>query len=82
MCKRNEESIDHLLLHCNVVSSIWSVLFTRFGMSWVMCLDVLLICMIAGSPLVGQRVLRCGKWYLCASFGVYGGKEIVEILRT
>jgi len=47
-----------------------------------LCLDVLLICMIAGSPLVGQRVLRCGKWYLCASFGVYGGKEIVEILRT
>jgi hypothetical protein len=36
MCKRNGESVDHFLLHCNVAYAIWSVLFNRFGMSWVM----------------------------------------------
>lgn len=34
MCKRNEESVD--ILHCNVASALWSTLFIRFGMSWVM----------------------------------------------
>jgi hypothetical protein len=32
MCKRNEESVNHLL-HCDVASAILSVLFNRFGMS-------------------------------------------------
>jgi hypothetical protein len=46
-----------------------------------LCLDVSLICMIVGGPLVGQGVLGCGKWCLHASFGVYGRKGIIEILR-
>jgi hypothetical protein len=29
MCKRNEES-------CDVASAIWSALFSRFWMSWIM----------------------------------------------
>jgi hypothetical protein len=36
MCKRNGESVDHLLLHCDVASAIWSAFFSRFGLSWVM----------------------------------------------
>jgi hypothetical protein len=44
-------------------------------------LNVLLICMTAGGLLVGQGVLRCEK-YLHASFGVYGGKRMIETLRT
>jgi hypothetical protein len=35
MCKRNMESVDHFL-HCNVAYALWIVLFTCFGMSWVM----------------------------------------------
>jgi hypothetical protein len=36
MCKRSGESINHLLLHCEVASTLWSVLFTLFGVKWVM----------------------------------------------
>jgi hypothetical protein len=36
MCKSNGESVDHPFLHCDVASAIWSVLFIRFGMPWVM----------------------------------------------
>ena len=27
MCKRDEESIDHLLLHCDLAHVLWSALF-------------------------------------------------------
>jgi hypothetical protein len=36
LCKRNGESVDHLLLHCDVASAMWNNIFTRFGMSWIM----------------------------------------------
>jgi hypothetical protein len=36
ICKRNEELVDHLLLHYDVAYALWSALFTRFGMSWVL----------------------------------------------
>jgi len=40
MCKRNEESVDHLLLHCDVAYAMRSALFTRFDLSWVMPMRV------------------------------------------
>jgi len=36
MCKRDGKLVDHLLLHCDVAYALWSALFTRFGLSWVM----------------------------------------------
>jgi hypothetical protein len=31
MCKRSGESINYLLLHCEVAHTLWSVLFSLFG---------------------------------------------------
>jgi hypothetical protein len=36
MCQRNGETVDHLLLHCDVASAMCSALFSHFGMSKVM----------------------------------------------
>lgn len=36
MCKSSGEFVDYLLLHCNMVSTIWSTFFNRFGLSRVM----------------------------------------------
>jgi hypothetical protein len=36
MCKKNGESVDHLLLHCEVASALWHSIFSRFGLHWVM----------------------------------------------
>jgi hypothetical protein len=36
MCKRSGESINHLLLHCEVARTLWSELFTLFGVKWVL----------------------------------------------
>jgi hypothetical protein len=36
MCKRDGETIDHLLLHCLVAKELWDMVLTLFGVQWVM----------------------------------------------
>ena len=36
MCHRNEEVVDHLLLHCPIAHSLWAYMFQIFGTQWVM----------------------------------------------
>lgn len=36
MCKGSGESTNHLLLHCPVARSLWNMVFSLFGFSWVM----------------------------------------------
>jgi hypothetical protein len=36
LCKLNRESVDRLLLHCEVISALWNAIFSCFGLSWVM----------------------------------------------
>jgi hypothetical protein len=36
MCKRNEESVDHLLVHYEVVYALWNAIFRHFRLSWMM----------------------------------------------
>jgi len=33
---KNGESVDHLLLHCEVVCVLWNAIFSRFSLSWAM----------------------------------------------
>jgi hypothetical protein len=33
MCKRIEESLDYLLLHCEVACTIWNAFFNHLGLS-------------------------------------------------
>jgi hypothetical protein len=36
MCKKSGESIDHVLLHCEVASKVWNMVCQLFGIMWVM----------------------------------------------
>jgi hypothetical protein len=36
MCKKRGESINHLLLHCEVAMEVWNMVFQLFGVMWVM----------------------------------------------
>jgi len=31
--------------------------------------------------LIGLRMLQCGRWFRLTLCGVFGGKEMIEILR-
>jgi len=41
MCKKHGESVDHLLLHCDVARVVWSSFYSLFGVEWVMHSSVL-----------------------------------------
>jgi hypothetical protein len=41
MCKKNGESVDHLVIHCEVATRLWHYMFTLFGIEWVMPQKVL-----------------------------------------
>ena len=36
MCKSNGEPIDHLLIHCPIAMELWAMVFSLFGIHWVM----------------------------------------------
>jgi hypothetical protein len=36
MCKNDEESIDHLFLHCESAHLLWNAFFSCFGLAWAM----------------------------------------------
>jgi hypothetical protein len=44
MCKRDGESVDRLLIHCDIASALWSAIFSRFGLAWIMPRRVLDLC--------------------------------------
>jgi hypothetical protein len=72
MCKKTGESVgvDHLLLHCDVASALWSTLFSRFRKSWVMpkrVIDFLACWWSFGRPMsaaLWKIVLICLFWCL------------------
>ena len=36
LCGKDEESLDHLLLHCPKVHNLWAFIFMMFGVFWVL----------------------------------------------
>jgi hypothetical protein len=40
MCKHGE-SVDHILLHCDLARVVWSCFYSLFGVEWVMPSSVL-----------------------------------------
>ena len=35
MCKRNGDSTDHLLVHCDKAKALWDEIFVRLDIAWV-----------------------------------------------
>jgi len=40
MCSHEEESVDHLFVHCKWVSSLWALAFSLIDISWVQSSNV------------------------------------------
>jgi hypothetical protein len=54
LCKKSGESIDHLLLHCEVARALWSYVLNLFGVEWVMPHSVLEL-LISWGAAIGSR---------------------------
>ena len=78
MCKCNDESVDHLFIHCPVAMDLWSMVLGLFGVSSVM-------------PQLVVGLLACWQgWFGCHQNGhiwiiiphcVFGRKEMVNVLK-
>lgn len=81
MCKKSGETVDHLLLHCDVVRALWIEVFSILELAWVMptTVEALLACWtnLRGIPqikAVWKMVLICILWCLTA----YGRSEMTR----
>jgi hypothetical protein len=70
MCKMNGESMDYLILHCEIARALWNAIFSRFSLSWVMPLRMedLIVCWWMGgrsrSAVMWKMILCCLMWCL------------------
>ena len=55
MCKREEESIDHLFLHCVTAGYLWQLFFSLFGLQRVMHSSVRLMLLSQSGIQVGKK---------------------------
>jgi hypothetical protein len=71
LCKKNGESIDHILLLCDVVRDIWSYFLMLFGVEWVMPRRVLDLLTSWGNSMgCGQAKTICIE--MCLTLYFYG----------
>jgi len=72
MCKKHGESVDHLLLHCDVARVIWSFFYSLFGVEWVMPSSVVDLLSGWGTLLGRGPVFRIWKQVpLCVLWGLW-----------
>jgi hypothetical protein len=63
LSKRDGESVDHLLLHCDVTFVLW-ITFLLGLVCLGLCLEEFSTYLPIGGSLEGQGVLQFGRWYL------------------
>jgi hypothetical protein len=81
MCKKDEsQSIIYSFIARwpMLCSAVFLADLVFFGS----CLVVFWDCVLASVPLVGLRVLWFEKWCIFVSFGPFGGKETIGVLKT
>ena len=82
MCEEEEETIDHLLIHCKFSKMLWDLILSIVGISWVFPHSVLHTLLAWQGVVVGKK--RKKIWFaapLCLS-GLSDALEIGWCFRT
>ena len=85
LCLSKVETIDHLLLHCAKTRVLWNLLFSRFGVSWILSCSVKKTLLRWHGSFVGkahkkawQATLLCIFWTIWKEMNLlaFGNEEI------
>ena len=55
LCEENEETIDHLLVHCKKARMLWDLFLSIVGTSWVLLGSVIQTLISCQGALVGKK---------------------------
>jgi hypothetical protein len=82
MCKKNGESVDHLLIHCEVATCFMALCihFVRCGVGDA-AKGHRFVCLLESGGVGGIYLELFGGWLRCASYGAYGGRGMHGSLR-
>jgi hypothetical protein len=62
VCKKNEKSVDHLLLHYEIVDALWNTIFSNVGLVWLCLGGVVEISLPVGErQVVGLCLMQFGR---------------------
>ena len=73
-CLIEEESTNHILIHCTKTRVLWELLFALFGVIWVLPCSVR-EALLGWYPLLARNAKKLGSWLLYVFFGRCGRKE-------
>ena len=68
-----EESVDHLLVHCTKTGILWQLVFSLFGIKWVMPDSVKEVLLSWQGNFVGKKEFFFEGLLLYAFCGLFGG---------
>ena len=76
MCEEEEETIDHLLIHCKLAKLLWNLFLSIVGISWVFPESVLNNLLAWQGAIVGRK--RKKIWLaapLCLFWNIWGARN-------
>jgi len=82
MCLEEEESVDHLFLHCQWVSSLWLLSLSLMGVSWVQPSNVKAVLVAWRRRLKKSRVHGIWKLVPLLFGGVLGKRGTHRFLKA
>ena len=82
LCHEEQESIDHVLIHCDKTRFAWHILFSLFGVSWVLPSSMRELLLSWHGSFVGRKRKKVWQLFLCVCCGQFGKKGIIERLIT
>ena len=70
LCEEDEETINHLLIHCRSAKMLWDLLLSIGGISWVFPRLVLHTLLAWQGAAVGKKRKKFGQQHPCVGFGL------------
>ena len=80
MCRHCGETVDHLLLHCEMAHRLWSFALKSFDLSWVIPRSIPDL-LFGWWNWLGKHLSQIWNLVRCASYGVFGRNGIGGLLR-